>query len=140
MGKNPKIRPFDPTKYQEKSSTYVKRLRKKHDRNIKRKTGFKDERQLLAYVAVICNADIKEIEKRTSVLTWYEEWVMFFEFKWGRTFTRWEDICDEDDGYGIDKKAARLIFDTKEDAINKCRESWHFFQEFTYLFSHGEPK
>ena len=62
------------------------------DKEIKRRTGFPTESVLLLYIFVVCNGDVEIISKRQSSLTWYEEWFLHFEYKWGKSLTRLEDV------------------------------------------------
>ena len=50
------------------------------DKQVKRRTGFKDCQHLLAYIIIVCNGDFCRIRKRCGVLTWFEEWVLYFEW------------------------------------------------------------
>ena len=141
----PHILPFDPTqvnipplksipkkgrwKRVKTAGQYINEKQKQHDKEIKRKTGFLTEKAMLAFISVVCNGDIKKIQKRKSVLTWYEEWMLFFEFTWGRTKLRWADLSASD-SYGIDDKMARTIFDSKMNIIIECREWWPAFTTF----------
>jgi hypothetical protein len=61
------------------------------DSEIKRRTGFPTEAAMLSYIIVVCGGSIDLIRQRSSSLTWYEEWVFHFEWKYGRTFQRWLD-------------------------------------------------
>ena len=61
-------------------------------KEIKRRTGFDDEKIMLAYIVVICNGDSEKMFSSKSRLTWFEEWFLYFEALWGRTWTRWEDL------------------------------------------------
>ncbi len=56
---------------------------------VKRRTGFPDLSGLLLYIFVVCNGDISLIMKQESSLTWFEEWFMHYEYKWGRTLNRY---------------------------------------------------
>ena len=58
------------------------------DKEVKRQTGFKDRNTLLAYIVVICNGDFDRVRKRCTVLTWFEEWVLYFEWSCGHTNLR----------------------------------------------------
>lgn len=61
------------------------------DESILDKTGFKDEEAMLSYILVVCNGDINEMIKTTnsSRLTWFEEWLFFFDSVWGRSEHHW---------------------------------------------------
>ena len=43
------------------------------DKEVKRRTGFRSERERLAYIIIVCDGDVEKIKKTHSVLTWYEE-------------------------------------------------------------------
>ena len=124
-----------------KKSVDEKRQKKKHDKEIKRRTGFASERMLLAFIAIVCDGNIQKIKKRTSVLTWYEEWYLFFEFMWGRTKTRWIDITGSStEGFGIDDKDARRIFDSKLAMVESCRNHWPAFATYEEDKEYSEEK
>jgi len=90
---------------------------------VKRRTGFRNEKSLLACALIACNGSIDILITSSSKLTWYEEWFLFFEFGWGKTMRRWQDICSAS-AYDINNSTARRIFDIKMLQIYKCRESW----------------
>ena len=62
------------------------------DKEVKRRTGFRDLQHLLAYIVIVCNGDFCRIRTRCSVLTWFEEWVLYFEWSYGHTNVRVEDF------------------------------------------------
>ena len=62
------------------------------DAEVHRRTGFSTKEHLLSYIFVVCNGDIAKIMKRSTVLTWFEEWFAHFEYKWGRTVSREIDL------------------------------------------------
>ena len=61
------------------------------DDEVKRRTGFPTLSDLLLYVFVVCDGNVATVLKRTSSLTWFEEWFMHFEYKWGQTLTQYWD-------------------------------------------------
>ena len=61
-------------------------------RQIKRRTGFKCETAMLKYMMVVCNGSFKIMTQTQSSLTWFEDWMIFFEMMWGKTHTRVEDF------------------------------------------------
>ena len=81
---------------------------------------------MLSFVMVVCNGDItKMIETVSERLTWFEEWVYYFEAVWGRTHTRWGDLAAM---FKIsDRKTAREIFDAKCYLVLCCRSSWPLY-------------
>ena len=103
---------------------------------IKRRTGFKSEAAMLSFVSVVCNGDFSLIECAPSTLSWYEEWIFYFEFIWGKSLTRWDDAQSQVH-YGLTAKQLRIIFDRKLNLVLACRNNWPTYayyredQEFT---------
>ncbi|CAJ1960612.1 unnamed protein product [Cylindrotheca closterium] len=52
---------------------------------VKRRTGFYNLPKLLAYAMVVCDGSLDCLFATSSKLTWVEEWLFYFEFKYGRT-------------------------------------------------------
>ena len=67
---------------------------------VKRRTGFCDVSTLLAYVIVVCNGDFDRIRKKRTSLTWFEEWFLYFEWKYHITNVRQQDM---EVAWGIEK-------------------------------------
>ena len=59
---------------------------------VKRRTGFDGPLNMIAYIAIICNGDFSWIRERRSSLTWFEEWFLYFEWKFGQTARRQVDL------------------------------------------------
>jgi hypothetical protein len=59
---------------------------------VKRRTGFRDLPSILSYAMVVCNGDVELLLQTSSKLTWLEEWLFYFEMKYGRTFSRWLEL------------------------------------------------
>ena len=57
------------------------------DKEVKRRTGFETELDLLSMIVVLCNGDFERMKKTSSVLTWYEEFFFFFEMLYGKIQT-----------------------------------------------------
>ena len=93
------------------------------DKEIKRRTGFRNEKDMLVYIFIICNGNMKKLVHTSSALTWYEEWFFFFEMKYGRTCRRWEDAASEEK-YGIGVEYLRKLFNEKLIQELTCRNSW----------------
>lgn len=93
-------------------------------REVKRRTGFDDLEAVLAYVTIICNGDIDKVCETTTCLTWFEEWMMYCEFIWGKTHTRWEDLAKM---YCTSVTRARAIIDKKKEMVLECRSRWPMF-------------
>ena len=81
------------------------------DKQIERLTGMKSKSDFFAMIVVICNRDERTIRGNSvQNLTWFEEWVLFFETLWGRVYQRWEDVAAE---YGLSNNYETKIFDEK---------------------------
>jgi len=77
---------------------------------VKRRTGFCDVSTLLAYVIVVCNGDFDRIRKKRTSLTWFEEWFLYFEWKYHATNLRQQDM---EAAWGIDKRFINQAKDCK---------------------------
>ena len=88
---------------------------------VKRRTGFPDLSGLLSYIFVVCNGGVSLISKRESSLTWFEEWFMHFEYKWGRTLNRYWDAMKV---YGPKREILMKIVAFKYELESKARERW----------------
>lgn len=93
-------------------------------KEVKRRTSFEDVESLLAFLAIICNGDIEKVCETASCLTWFEEWMMYAEYIWGKTGTRWEDIAHN---YRVCETTARKVVGHKKALILKCRSQWPMF-------------
>ena len=92
-----------------------------------RKTGFETRAMMIGMIVIICNGDHDKMISRRSSLTWFEEWFFYFEFKWGRTITRWVDAKAV---YKKDMKGLLVIFKSKVSIALQCRERWPRFVSF----------
>jgi hypothetical protein len=93
-------------------------------KEVKRRTSFEDVESLLAFLAIICNGDIEKVCETASCLTWFEEWMMYAEYIWGKMGTRWEDIAHT---YRVCETTARKVVGHKKALILKCRSRWPMF-------------
>jgi hypothetical protein len=93
-------------------------------KHVKRRTGFPDMFALLRFVLIACNGNIDLVRTRISTITWLEEWFLFFEWTWGRSFTRLEDAEEK---YSFNEKSARRVIQQKRSIILLSRQCWPFF-------------
>ena len=100
------------------------------DKDVKFHTGFKSLKELLEYICVVCNGDLDKICHTTSCLTWFEEWVFYFEMMLGKALTTWEIAEHDTRGYGLHQKGLREVFDQKTHLVLECRESWPAFATY----------
>ena len=62
------------------------------------------------YIVIICNGDFSRIGERRSSLTWFEEWFLYFEWKFGQTARRQVDL---EKAWGIHNPRINAIKDHK---------------------------
>jgi hypothetical protein len=91
------------------------------DNEVKRRTGFPNLTGLLSYIFVVCDGDVALMLKRESSLTWFEEWFMHFEYKWGRTLIRYWDATKV---YGPKRGTLIKIVASKYQLESKTRMTW----------------
>ena len=91
------------------------------DKEVMRRTGFSSLSALLAYVFIVSNSDIDRILQRKSSLTWFEEWFLHFEYNYGRTLTRYDDV---EAVFGVRRPDAVDVVNHKYDIEYCALESW----------------
>jgi hypothetical protein len=96
-------------------------------KEVKRRTGFHDLKMLLSFVSVACGGDFDSITKTTSILTWLEEWILCFEFVWGRTIIRFTDNATT---YCCRGKTIRRVIIQKLRMIIATRDRWPMYASF----------
>jgi hypothetical protein len=74
-------------------------------------SGLKDLELLLTYIMVIWNGDIDKVCMTTTSLTWFEEWIMYAKYIWGRTSTRWANLAAS---YCVGDYTARRYIEKKK--------------------------
>ena len=57
----------------------------------------------------------------SSSLTWFEEWVLYFEIVWGHTCIRWIDAQEK---YRIHKRILRQVFSRKLALVRRTMSAW----------------
>ena len=98
------------------------------DKEVKRRTGFPTESSMLAFIIVVCEGDIETIARRQSILTWYEEWFMTFEYMWNRSINRLEDVGKTYSN--LRKEDILRVFDAKLDICSNAHKTWPMFASF----------
>jgi len=59
---------------------------------VKRRTGFRDLKLLLRYSAVVYGGNLDEMAKTVTKMTWLEELLLCYEFTWGRSNVRMNEL------------------------------------------------
>lgn len=93
------------------------------DTLIKEMCGFESDDDMICFIITVCNGDFDVMTNTVSRLTWYEEWLLYFDCVWGRGEPRWnKKIMNR---YNIPRKILLYkIFDSKNELLLKCRRSW----------------
>ena len=87
------------------------------DTEVKRRTRYLTMAVFLSYLFIVCDGDIALLQQRNSSLTWFEEWSLHFEYKWGRTTTRiWDSVATDCAG--------------NERAVNMSKRVWFLSRSF----------
>jgi hypothetical protein len=107
------------------------------DSEVKRRTGFKDQKTIVAYIITVCDGSTDEIKRRCSSLTWFEEWFFHFEWKWGRTITRW---LDGEKVFDVDAKILRKIHRNKLALERRIHGRWPKYASYLEDVTLRKPK
>jgi hypothetical protein len=98
-----------------------------NDIEVKRRTGFCDAYTLLAFVVIVCNGDVEQMRTRRSSLTWFEEWFLYFEWKYHTTNIRQQDM---EVVWGINHRCIIKVKDYKAALDMAAFRSWPRFASF----------
>ena len=91
------------------------------DKEVERRTGFKSRDMMLAFIILVCNGDHDVMTTTNTELTWLEEWLLFLEWEWGRTITRWVDAANS---IQRSTNVAQQVIDYRMTQVLICRKSW----------------
>lgn len=95
------------------------------DQEIKKRTGFESLKLMIAFIGIVCNGNtLTMIRTRFGRLTWFEEWMLYFEFVWGRSWLNQVNLADD---YGLSNDRKNIVVDSKLQLILRCRASWPRF-------------
>ncbi len=84
---------------------------------------------MLSYIFIVCNGVAELVKQRHTPLAWYEEWFFHFEYRWGRTLTRWIDAAVEG-SFGIQQKYLIKVCKMKLELEPRACDSWPKFASF----------
>ena len=98
----------------------------------KRTGGFKDATHMIAYIIIVCNGDVNRIRQRKSPLTWFEEWFLYFGWKWHQTNRRQIDI---ENAWGIDHQQLNDVKDCKAALELAALLSWPRYASYDEDYS-----
>ena len=102
------------------------------DNEIRARTGFLSLFVMLAFVMVVCNGDVNVALETTTELTWFEEWLAFFQWLWGR-----ESVTDESlaKRFDIGRTALGRILEHKRQMVLASRLRWPMFASYEEDFA-----
>ena len=78
-------------------------------------------------IIAICNRELENVSATVLALTWFEEWVLFFEVMTSKSVHRWEDSAKE---FGIGENYLKRVFDFKLMKVMAARNSWPKYLSF----------
>ena len=104
---------------------------------VKRRTGFRDLKLLLSYVAAICGGDLIKMTRTSSTLTWLEEWFVTLEFCWGRNILLFPEYATM---YCIREQSLRIVIRQKVQLIKATRGRWPMYASFAEDAKLRDPK
>jgi hypothetical protein len=62
------------------------------DAHVKMMTGFSSLVAMIGFIIVVSDGKFERIQSTTTKLTWFEEWMVFFEVVWCKSSKRWVDM------------------------------------------------
>ena len=96
-------------------------------KDAKIKTGVKYVETLLTYAIFVCNGDFNWLQNWCLILTWFEEWVLYFEQSYGYSNIRIKDLEGE---WGIDQTQITKVKDCKGALEVAIPRSWPRFASY----------
>ena len=89
------------------------------EEDVKERTGFVSKEALLIFIVIVSNGDMDTMGESNSLLTWFEEWFLYFKHVWGRDTPSWV-VLNRIYGIGQTKK----VFVRKLRQVKVCCEGW----------------
>lgn len=96
-------------------------------KEVKRRTNFNDLKHLLSFVSATCGGDLSLITRTSSILTWLEEWILYFELVSGRTIIRFSDYATI---YNCREQTLREVVREKVRLVLATRERWPMYASY----------
>lgn len=87
----------------------------------KLKTGFSSIMHLLSYIIVLCDGKLSLMIERVSMLTWFEEWFMMFEYFRGTTISGTRAMASI---YEMHHKSGASVLRQKMFQCINCQNKW----------------
>jgi len=97
-------------------------------KEVKRLTGFDDLKRMLSFMSMLCGGNLTKMTRTNSILTWLEEWVLYFQFVWSRSIVRFEDYEKQ---YHCRQKSLRKVIRAKVDIVRAARSRWPIYASYS---------
>ena len=97
------------------------------DAQVQLRTGFSSLFLMLAFLVVIYDGSLRDMAMTTTLLTWFEEWMMYFEWVWGRQSTTTKSLAKN---YKTSKSTAERILEDKRWKVLDAMRRWPRFASF----------
>ena len=107
------------------------------DIEIQARTGFSSKFAAIAYIIVIvCNGDVDVAVETSSQLTWFEEWMLFLQWEWGRQAINLRALAA---GFKTNTTQLRRILARKLSFVLAARTRWPMFSSLEEQFHLSDP-
>jgi len=102
------------------------------DDEVKIRTGFRSLLLLLAYILIVCNGSVEAMTEKATNLTWFEEWMIYFEWIWGRECLTLESLANK---FSTSHWRVVLILERKRKRVLEALHQWPRFVSFEEDFA-----
>ena len=107
------------------------------DKDLKARTGFHSKFAALSFIIVIvCNGDVDVAVETRSELTWFEEWMLFLQWEWGRQTITQEALATS---FNISVTQLRRVIPQKQSMVLAARSRWPLFSSFEEQIQLSDP-
>ena len=97
------------------------------DREVKRRTGYSSMKHMLAAIIIFTNGDAERMRKWSTPLTWLEEWFLYFEWIYHKSFGR---MIDFEAVWKQCPSELYAVIDSKLAIVAGALQSWPMFPSF----------
>ena len=88
------------------------------------RTGFKSTAMMLSFVMLVCDGNVEKMMERDHFLTWFEEWLLFFQWQWGRESPTLERLARH---FNTGRFVAKQIIVKKSKVLKRTMGKWPRF-------------
>ena len=79
---------------------------------------------MLSFVIIVCGGNMYVITTSCSKLTWLEELVLYLEYVFGHSISRWSDYEKE---YDLHENSCRCVLWSKLTIVVSARKRWPMY-------------